>query len=162
MCPVPKAMVTCLQASKDCAIDQQFLWSSEALILTSDEWWAGCMWARPIMQQPSIYTQYMKLHRRRINTEEKAKVVASVSGGRIYSILAALAVLHWTNWITGWIAPGWFERKGWIHYILKRVSLQYIIYWPCSWSIVDQNAESSKYRIIFSILLYLVLGNFVK
>ena len=56
----------------------------------------------------------------RIKPEEKAKAVASAFGGRIYSIhCRTLAVLHWTIWIIGWIAPGWFERKGWIHPILQ-------------------------------------------
>ena len=34
-------------------------------------------------------------HRRRIKTEEKAKVVASVCGKEFIQFLAALAVLHW-------------------------------------------------------------------
>ena len=34
-------------------------------------------------------------HRRKINTEEKAKVVASVWRAEFIQFLAALAVLHW-------------------------------------------------------------------
>ena len=36
-------------------------------------------------------------HRRRIKTEEKAKVVPSVRGEEIILFLAALAVLRWTT-----------------------------------------------------------------
>ena len=50
-------------------------------------------------------------HRRRTKTEEKAKVVASVWGKELIQFLAALAVLHCTIWIIGWIAPGWVETK---------------------------------------------------
>ena len=38
--------------------------------------------------------------------------------------LATLAVLHWTIWRIGWIAPGWFETKGLIHPILKNRPMQ--------------------------------------
>ena len=34
--------------------------------------------------------------RRRIKTEEKAKVVAAVRGAELIKLFAALAVLHWT------------------------------------------------------------------
>ena len=44
-------------------------------------------------KNPYIYI-YDK-HRRRIKTDEKAKVVASVWGEEYIQLLAALAVLHW-------------------------------------------------------------------
>ena len=65
---------------------------------------------------PAILHGYhhAKVHRKRIKTEEKAKVLASVWGIEyiIYSIpCRSLAVMHRTIWTIGWIAPGWFERK---------------------------------------------------
>ena len=72
-------------------------------------------------------------YKRRIKTEEKGKVVTSVWGKDFIQFLAALAFLPERFWIQGWIAPpvtilnnrrnwgiapGWFERKGWIHPIL--------------------------------------------
>ena len=36
-------------------------------------------------------------HRRRIRTEEKAKVVTSVWGAEFIQFLVALAVLYWTD-----------------------------------------------------------------
>ena len=42
------------------------------------------------------------------------------SGEEFIQFLVALAVLHWTIWIIGWIAPGWFERKGCFHPILQK------------------------------------------
>ena len=61
-------------------------------------------------------------HRRRINTEEKAKVVASVWGTECIQFLAAPTILHQDElkkrmnctrliWRKVWIAPGWFEEK---------------------------------------------------
>ena len=50
-------------------------------------------------------------HRRRIRTEEKAKVVTSFWGAEFIQFLVALAVLYWTDWRIGIIAPGWFEEK---------------------------------------------------
>ena len=64
-----------------------------------------------------LYNSYT--HRRRIKTEEKAKVDASVWEGKLIKFLSELAVLHWTIWIRGWIAPGWFKIKGWIDPILQ-------------------------------------------
>ena len=58
-------------------------------------------------------------HRRSIKTEEKAKVDASVWGEEFIRLLAVLAVLHWMIWKIGWMAPGWFERNGWINPILQ-------------------------------------------
>ena len=58
-------------------------------------------------------------HRRWIKTEEKAKVVGAAGEEEFIQFLAALAVLPWTIWFKGWIAPGWFERKGWFHPILQ-------------------------------------------
>ena len=55
------------------------------------------------------------LHRRRMKTEAKAKVVASVWRTEFIQFLAALSVLLWTIWIKGWITPWWYKRKGWIH-----------------------------------------------
>ena len=72
----------------------------------------ACMWGH--LTEKSLSCP----HRRRIKTEEWAKVVASVYGEESIQFLAVLAVLHWTIWIIGWIAPVWFERKGWIHHIL--------------------------------------------
>ena len=62
--------------------------------------------------------------RRRIHTEVKAKVVAAVWGSAFIQILATLAVLHWDDLKKGWIAPGWFERKGWIILFFKLVLLK--------------------------------------
>ena len=50
---------------------------------------------------------------------QKAKVVASVLGAEFIQFLTALAILHWTILRIGWIAPGWFVRKGLIHPILQ-------------------------------------------
>ena len=61
-------------------------------------------------------------HRRRIKTEEKTKVVASVWGEEFIQFLAVLAVGRFL--IIGWIAPGWFERKGLIHPFLQIVLKQ--------------------------------------
>ena len=60
------------------------------------------------------------IHRRRIKTEGKGKVVVSVRGEEFIQFLAVLAVLHRVilNNTVGWIASWWFERKGWIHSIL--------------------------------------------
>ena len=44
-------------------------------------------------------------HTRRIKTAEKVKVVAAVWGAEFIQSLAALAVLHRSIWIMGWIAP---------------------------------------------------------
>ena len=82
-------------------------------------WWAGC-WARPSHSRrkltlPSTARQLRgpgkrNNHRRRIKTEEKAEVVASVWVGKNFNqLLTALAVLHRMIWLIGWIAPGWFE-----------------------------------------------------
>ena len=45
-------------------------------------------------------------------------------GEEFFQFLAALTVLHWTIWIVGWIAPWWFERKGWIYPILQNCPRQ--------------------------------------
>ena len=52
-------------------------------------------------------------HKRRIKTEAKEKVVASIWGTEFIQFLATLAVVHYrsTNWRKGWLAPGWFEEK---------------------------------------------------
>ena len=57
---------------------------------------------------------------RKINTEEKTTVIAAVWGADFIQYLAVLpvAVCTATIWRIGWIEPGWFERKGWIHRIL--------------------------------------------
>ena len=63
----------------------------------------GLMWI-PALVDTCEHT----VHRRRIKTEEKAKVVAFVWVPEFFEFLAALAVIHCTIWIIGWIAPGWF------------------------------------------------------
>ena len=72
----------------------------------------------------SSCNRYYSIHRRRIKTEEKVNVVPSVWGEEFIKFLAALAVLFERFWIIGWIAPGWFERKGWINPIVQNHSRQ--------------------------------------
>ena len=87
------------------------------------------------------------IHKRRIKTEEKAKVVASVWGEEFIQFLASLAVLHWKIWIRGWIAPGWFEivqvkianaAMNWINYSPKTAATTFVfsvfilLLWLCS------------------------------
>ena len=62
-------------------------------------------------------------NRRTINTEEKARVLTAVWGTAFIQLIVALTR---TILIFGWIAPGWFERKGWIHPILQIVLVQNI------------------------------------
>ena len=59
---------------------------------------------------PLVWIFWLKgLHNSRgIKTEDKAKVIAAVWRTEF---LATLAVLHWTIWIIGWFATGWFERN---------------------------------------------------
>ena len=66
------------------------------------------------------------MHRRRIKT--KTKAVASIWWEEFNQFLATLAVLHWTIWIIGWIAPGYFERRGWFILFFKIV-LGIMIIW---------------------------------
>ena len=67
-----------------------------------------------------IFVQHYT-HRRRIKTEEKAKVVAAAVGTELIQLLAAQAILHQDNlknrmisnrtiWRIGWIAPGRYEE----------------------------------------------------
>ena len=63
------------------------------------------------------------LKRRRIKTEAKAKVVASVWGEESIQFLAAVAFfalddLNYMYVLVGPIASGWFEKR-WIHPILQ-------------------------------------------
>ena len=52
------------------------------------------------------------VHRRRIHTEDKAKVVAAVWSNSIYSIpCCAIAVFNRMIWKKGLIRPGWYEEK---------------------------------------------------
>ena len=68
---------------------------------------------------------YILYRRKRETAEEKAKVFAAVWGKNLFnSLLRQLFCLR-RFWIIGWIAPGWFERKGWIHLILLSLSFFY-------------------------------------
>ena len=48
-----------------------------------------------IEEKLSLCGEY-NIHRRRMESEENAKVVASVWGAELVQLLAALAVLHWS------------------------------------------------------------------
>ena len=68
-----------------------------------------CPWhtGRPGPSDLRSSHSYPKQYIRRIKTEDKAKVVASVWGEEFVQCLAALAVLDWSLWSvwrTGWIA----------------------------------------------------------
>ena len=65
------------------------------------------------------------------------------------NFLAALAVLHWTIWIIGWIATGWFEGKEWIHPTLQNRPRQ--IAFP------QTEATTFPLSSIFILLLWSVL-----
>ena len=71
------------------------------------------------------YRTFFNRHRRRVYTEEKAKVVAAVWGTELLQLLATLAVLHQNEndmkkrmsctrmmWRTGWIHP---FRREWVY-----------------------------------------------
>ena len=51
---------------------------------------------RPIPAESQQHFFIYVQHRRRIKTEEKAKVIASVWREEFFQFLAALTVLHWT------------------------------------------------------------------
>ena len=68
-----------------------------------------------LLLHPSLYCK------RRIKTEEKAKVVAAVWGEEFIQLLAALAILPRTIWRTGWIHPFVSNHPGAIHPILQIV-----------------------------------------
>ena len=61
-------------------------------------------------------------HRRRINTEEKAKVVAAVLGTEFIQFLAAQAILPYRR----------FCRIGWIHSFLQIILVQFILFFNVS------------------------------
>ena len=95
-------------------------------------------------------------HRRRTNTEEKAKVVASVWEKEFIQFLAVLAVLHLTIWIIGWIAPGWFERKGWIRPILQNRSVVKTASASRNWIFLPPKTEATTFTCssVFVLLLW--------
>ena len=63
-----------------------------------------------------------QLHRRRINTEEKAKVVAAVLGTEFIPFFVRLA----------FFAPGWYEEKDELHQndMKKRMNSSYSLNRP--------------------------------
>ena len=71
------------------------------------------------LNRPTV-TQSTVPYRRRINTEEMAKVVAAIWGTEFIKILAALAIFYWRKW--------------WIHPILHIVLVQIIQFFISSWS----------------------------
>ena len=57
---------------------------------------AAAGWLRKAVTWSKEGRQMGLRYRRRIKTEEKAKVVVSVLGEKISQFLATLAVVHWT------------------------------------------------------------------
>ena len=62
--------------------------------------------------------------------------------------------LHWTIWIKGWIASGWFERKGRI--LLFNIVLCKMASAARNWlhSSLQTEATTSAFSSVFILLLY--------
>ena len=100
-------------------VDVTLTWRQSFVLKDSPSgltWWPSPHWRPPQTRWPAcpashwlahlahtlpinLYLTVGYRHRKRINTGEKAKVIAAVWGTKLIQYFAALAVLLWTIWI---------------------------------------------------------------
>ena len=102
-------------------------------------------------------------HRRRIYTEEKAKVVAAVWGTEFIQFLAALAVLHQDDKKKRMKCTRIKWKKGWIHRILQIVLVSNSIDDLCLLFCINPSYIVCTVKVLSCWIVYSVhLTHFIK
>ena len=93
-------------------------------------------------ESPSLGTTWPPWHRRRIKTEEKAKVVATAWGTEWIQFLDAIAILHQDELKKGMNSSYSSYRSGAIHPIRHIFLVQFIQFFQSSWCKIASAARN--------------------